>query len=132
TLEDDEKYSNWNANIKYFRYKLEANLYSGSKKLYNYKEFASNVFDRFNIELDKKNQKAIADFCKTITKSTDIQEQIWNIENKVKKTITYSRYFDTKENFATVINTKQANQTDVLGLYIAIFNYFKIEHQVVF
>ena len=132
TLEDDEKYSNWNANIKYFRYKLEANLYSGSKNLYNYKEFASNVFDRFNIELDKKNQKAIADFCKTITKSTDIQEQIWNIENKVKKTITYSRYFDTKENFASVINTKQANQTDVLGLYIAIFNYFKIEHQVVF
>ena len=28
-LEDDEKYSNWKANIKYFRYKLDANLYNG-------------------------------------------------------------------------------------------------------
>ena len=57
-LEDDEKYSNWKANIKYFRYKLDANLYNGSKNLYNYKEFASNVYERFNIELDKKKSKS--------------------------------------------------------------------------
>ena len=35
-LEDDEKYSNWKANIKHFRYKLDENLYNGSK-IYNYK-----------------------------------------------------------------------------------------------
>ena len=131
-LEDDEKYSNWKANIKYFRYKLDANLYNGSKNLYNYKEFASNVYERFNIELDKKNQKAVDDFCKTITKSSDLQEQVWNIENKVKKTIAYNRYFDTKENVADIIKTKQANQTEILALYLAIFKHFKIENQIVF
>uniref|UniRef100_UPI0040471AA1 DUF3857 domain-containing protein n=1 Tax=Flavobacterium sp. TaxID=239 RepID=UPI0040471AA1 len=131
-LEDDEKYSNWKANIKHFRYKLDANLYNGSKNLYNYKEFASNVFERFNTELDKKSQKAVDEFCKTIPKSNDLQEQIWNIENKVKKTIPYNRYFDTKENLAEVIKTKQANQTETLALYLAIFKYFKIENQIVF
>lgn len=131
-LEDDEKYSNWRANIKYFRYKLDANLYNGSKNLYNYKEFASNVYERFNQDLDKKNQKAIDDFCKTIPKSADLQEQIWNIENKVKKTIAYNRYFDAKENLASVIKTKQANQTEILPLYLSIFKYFKIENEIVF
>ncbi|MFN7045528.1 MAG: DUF3857 domain-containing protein [Flavobacterium sp.] len=131
-LEDDEKYSNWRANIKYFRYKLDANLYNGSKNLYNYKEFASNVYDRFNLVLDKKNQKAIDDFCKTIPKSDNLQDQIWNIENKVKKTIAYNRYFDTKENLASVIKTKQANQSEILPLYLSIFKYFKIENEIVF
>ncbi|WP_333810485.1 DUF3857 domain-containing protein [Flavobacterium sp.] len=131
-LEDDEKYSNWKANIKYFRYKLDANLYNGSKNLYNYKEFASNIYERFNTELDKKNQKAVDDFCKTITKSADLQEQIWNIENKVKKTIAYNRYFDSKENLSDVFKTKQANQSEILALYLAIFKYFKIENQIVF
>ena len=131
-LEDDEKYSNWKANIKYFRYKLDANLYNGSKNLYNYKEFASNVYERFNVDLDKKSQKAVDDFCKTIVTSNNLQEQIWNIENKVKKTIPYNRYFDAKENLAAVIKTKQANQTEILALYLAIFKYFKIENQIVF
>ena len=60
-------------------------MYNGSKNLYNYKEFASNIYERFNAELDKKSQKTIEDFCKSIPKSTNLQEQIWNIENKVKK-----------------------------------------------
>lgn len=131
-LEDDEKYSNWKANIKHFRYKLDENLYNGSKNLYNYKEFASNIYERFNAELDKKSQKTIEDFCKSIPKSTNLQEQIWNIENKVKKTIAYNRYFDKKENLADVIKSKQANQTEILSLYLAIFKYFKIENQIVF
>lgn len=131
-LEDDEKYSNWKANIKHFRYKLDENLYNGSKNLYNYKEFAANVFERFNAELDKKSQKSVEDFCKSIPKSNNLQEQIWNIENKVKKTIPYNRYFDKKENLAEVIKTKQANQTEILSLYLAIFKHFKIENQIVF
>ena len=67
---------------------------------------------------------AVDDFCKTITKSSDLQEQVWNIENKVKKTIAYNRYFDTKENVADIIKTKQANQTEILALYLAIFKHF--------
>ncbi len=130
-LDNDEKYSNWNANLKMFRYKLDANQYSGAKNLYNFKEFATNFYERMQPEMDKKQQKAIDEFCSSIPKSEDIQDQVWNIENKIKKTIAYNRYIDTKEGLADVIKTKQANQSDLLRFYIAVFKYFQIENNVV-
>jgi Domain of Unknown Function with PDB structure (DUF3857)/Transglutaminase-like superfamily len=131
-LHDDEKYANWNAHLKMFRYKLHENFNTGAKNIYNYKKFATNVYERFNGELDKKSQKAVDDFCKTIPNSSNPQEMIWNIENKIKKTIPYNRYFDTKENLAEVIKSKQANQSDILALYIAVLRNFNIESNTVF
>ncbi len=131
-LHDDEKYANWNAHLKIFRYKLYENYNTGAKNIYNYKKFATNIYERFNGELDKKSQKAVDDFCKTIPNSNDPQEMIWNIENKIKKTIPYNRYFDTKENLAEVIKSKQANQSDILALYIAVLRNFNIESNTVF
>ncbi|MFY0483375.1 DUF3857 domain-containing protein [Flavobacterium sp. PLA-1-15] len=131
-LDDDEKYSNWASNAKIFRYKLDANQYTGAKNLYNYKEFATNFYERMNGETDKKQEKAIETFCKSIPKSEDAQEQIWNIENKIKKTITYNRYIDTKGNIDQIIKTKQANQSDIIKLYSAVFKFFKIENNTVF
>lgn len=131
-LHDDEKYANWNAHLKMFRYKLYENYNNGAKNIYNYKKFATNIYERFNGELDKKSQKAVDDFCKTIPTSNDPQEMIWNIENKIKKTIPYNRYFDTKETLAEVIKSKQANQSDILSLYIAVFRTLNIESNTVF
>ena len=131
-LDNDENYSNWNLQLKLFRYKLDENLMNGGRNLNNFKEFSTNLYERLNPELDKKVQKTLDDFCKTIPKSNDLQEQIWNIENKIKKTITYDRYIDTKETVANVIETKQANQTDILKIYLAVFKNFNIENNVVF
>jgi len=85
-LDDNENYSNWNNNIKRFRYKLDENLANGSKNLNNFKEFSTTLYERFHPQYDKKEQKAIDEFCKGIAKSNDVQEQVWNIENKIKKT----------------------------------------------
>jgi Domain of Unknown Function with PDB structure (DUF3857) len=131
-LGDDEKYANQNIQLKMFRYKLDANSINGAKNLYNFKEFATNLFDRYNAELDKKQLKAIEEFSKSIPKSNDLQEQIWNIENKIKKTIAYDKYVDSKESLLDVIKIKQANQSDILRLYVAIFKNFKIENELVF
>lgn len=131
-LLDNEVNSNWISNLKLIRYKLDQNLLSGAKNLYNFKSFSSNVYDNVNIELDKKNVKAIDDFSKNIPKSAALQEQIWNIENKIKKTITYNNYFDNKQDLAEVIKTKQANQTEIIKLYVSLFKKFEIENQLVF
>ena len=131
-LDNDENYSNWNLQLKLFRYKLDENLVNGGRNLNNFKEFSTNVYERLNPELDKKVQKTLDDFCKTIPKSNDLQEQIWNIENKIKKTITYDRYIESKETVANIIETKQANQTDILKIYLAVFKNFNIENNVVF
>ena len=58
-LDDDEKYSNWNANIKRFRYKLDENYANGAKNINNFKEFSSTLYERFHPELSKKEQKII-------------------------------------------------------------------------
>ena len=131
-LPDDEKYSNWRSKIKYLSYKLDQNLYSGAKNLYNFKEFSSNIYERFYTTLDKKDTKTVADFCKSIAKNNNQQEQLWNIEDKIKKSITYNRYYDSKETITDIIKSKQASQGDILRLYIAVLNQFNIESQIVF
>jgi hypothetical protein len=131
-LHNDEKYANWNAHLKMFRYKLYENYNTRAKNIYNYKKFASTIYEHFNAELDKRSQKSVDEFCESIPKSSSIQEQIWNIENKVKKTIPFNRYFENNQNLADVLKSKQANQSDVLALYLALFKYFKIETNIVF
>ncbi|WP_029269015.1 DUF3857 domain-containing protein [Flavobacterium sp. KJJ] len=131
-LKDDEAYSNWDVKLKLFRYKLDANLFSGGKNLNNFKEYATTTYERVNPVLDKKQEKAIATFCSSIPDSKDPQEQIWNIENKIKKTIIYDKYIDSKENLSDVISTKQANSLDIIKLYVAVFKYFKVEQNLVF
>ncbi len=131
-LDNNEQYANWEVQLKLFRYKLDGNLNSGAKNINNYKEFATTVYERLNPEFDKRQQKAIATFCATIPKSTDLQEQIWNIENKIKKTITYNRYLKAQLAVSDIIDTKQANQSDILKIYLAVFKNFNIENNIVF
>nr|WP_294938514.1 DUF3857 domain-containing protein [uncultured Flavobacterium sp.] len=130
-LEKNEEYANRDSALKIFRYKLDENLANRSKNLYNYKSFASNFFDRLHQPLEKKDIKAIEEFCKTINKSNDQQELIWNIEDKIKKTIAYSQYFENKATLTEIIKSKQASQYDILKFYTAIFDHFKIENNVV-
>lgn len=131
-LNQNEKYANWNNQLRMFRYKLDENRYSGAKNLYNFKTFATNVYDRFNTELEKKDAKALAEFCSTIPKSEDVQEQIWNIENKIKKTIIYNKYLNSNTGLAETLKVKQGNGADILQLYASIFKYYKIENNMVF
>ena len=131
-LKDDEAYSNRDVKLKLFRYKLDANLYSGQKNLSNFKEYATTTFELINPVLDKKQEKAITSFCGSIPVSKDPQEQIWNIENKIKKTIIYDKYADSKPGISDIISSKQANSLDIIKLYAAVFKYFKIEQNLVF
>jgi hypothetical protein len=131
-LNDDEQYSNWDVKLKLFRYKLDGNTANGANNLYNFKEFATNLHERINPEFDKKQLKVIDDFCKSIPKSDDLQEQIWNIENKIKKTIAFGKYIEPKEFLSEVIASKQASEIDILKLYLAVFKNLKIENNVVF
>ena len=130
-IEDDEKYANRDLKLKLFRYKLEENYYTGAKNITSYAKFTSNFFDRISPELDKKQQKAVQDFCSQIPKSSDLQEQIWNIENKIKKTINFNKYGNSFETVGEIFKAKQANKVDMLKVYLAVLRQFNIETKVV-
>jgi hypothetical protein len=130
-IEDDEKYSNRDLKLKLFRYKLDENHYTGAKNISSYSKFTSNFFDRINPGLDKKQQKLIEDFCSQIPKSSDLQEQIWNIENKIKKTINFNKYGNSFETIGDILKAKQANKIDMLKVYLAVLKQYNIESKVV-
>ncbi len=130
-IEDDEKYSNRDVKLKLFRYKLDENRFTGAKNISSYAKFTSNFFDRINPEIDEKQQKSIDDFCSQIPKSNDLQAQIWNIENKVKKTINFNKYGNSFENIGDILKAKQANKVDMLRVYLAVLKQFNIESKVV-
>ena len=130
-IDNDEKYSNRDVKLKLFRYKLDENSYTGSKNINSYAKFTSNFFDRINPTLDKKQLKIVEDFCNQIPKSNDPQEQIWNIENKIKKSINFNKYGDSFESIGEVFKAKQANKVDLLRVYQAVFKQFNIESKVV-
>lgn len=129
---DDETYSNWDRHIMKFKYKLDQNQASGKSNLYNYLDFAKNVYDNVHIELDKKDQKAIDAFVKDIPKSKNQFEQLKFIENKVKNSISFNRYFNGNNSLSDVIRNKQANGLFLLRFYTAIFNQLGIESEMVF
>ncbi len=129
---DRQKYSNEEPYIKMFRYKLDANSATGAKNLGNYKDFASSVFENIQVELDKKGLKKISDFCSTITKSDNLDDQIWNIEYKIKGTVSLNTQFEGNEDMLGVLSSKQASFRHLAQLYTAVFNYFNFDYQAVF
>ena len=131
-LKDDDKFSNWKNNVKMFRFKLDENTVRNTKNIYNFKTFSTNVYENLNLEIDKKSIKSIDDFLKSINESKDLQATIWSIEDKIKKNINFSTYFDTKENLSKVIESKQANQSELVKLFINSFKKFNIQFEIVF
>ncbi|RYG41000.1 MAG: hypothetical protein EOO01_26105 [Chitinophagaceae bacterium] len=130
-VDSNEKYANPNASLQLFRYKLDANLGKNLRNMYNYKEFATNLYERFHQPLDKRDVKAIEQFCKDIPSAGSAEDVIWNIENKLKKTVSYDRFVLGQNTLAEVLKSKQANQRDLLRLYFAVFSQMKIDHNLV-
>lgn len=131
-LPDNERYSNWQKHVQSFKYKLYENFASNNKNLNNYKEFAGNVYDNLHVELDKKAKKAIENFAKGISKENTQLKQIQAIESYVKNNIQYNRYFDTNEKLEDVFKSKQANQFEILKIFLSLFEMYAIPTEMVF
>jgi hypothetical protein len=131
-LNDDEKYANREVNLKQFRYKLDENLANGAKNIYQFKSFASDVYENIFTALDKKTDKSISEFIKKIKVEKDELKQIQAIENHIKSSIGYNNYFNSNKTLADVFNSKQANQVEIIKIYIAVLKKFNIKTELVF
>ena len=127
----NESYANENANTKIFRYKLYANAASGAYNLNNYKEYASSVYENLHVETDNKMNESIQEFLKDVPKASSVEDQISFVENKIKTNITHNKYFNENKIFTDVFKSKQANDVDMMQLYLAVFKELEIEAQIV-
>ena len=131
-LPDNERYSNYQKHVQCFKYKLYENFANNNRNLNNYKEFAGNVYDNMNVALNKKTDKALSNFAKNIPVKQNKLEQIQEIEKYVKNNIQYNRYFETNANLEDAFKTKQANQFEIIKIYLTFFEKLGVKHEMVF
>jgi len=131
-LPDRERYSNWQKHVQSFKYKLFENFANNNKNLNNYKEFAGNVYDNLHAPINKKTDKVLTSYLKNIPVKNNPLEQIQEIEKYVKNSIQYNRYFDTNQNVEDAFKTKQANQFEMIKIFLVFFEKLNIENEMVF
>lgn len=130
-IANDESYSNWYKNIKYIHTRFYNNTYAQTADPYGEKEFTAKVHANLHRDLDKNEQKALANFVKSIHKESDPLMQIRAIESVVKTTIQHNKYIDSSS-ITEVLRSKQGTLNDLTLLYINLFNTYDIPYEIVF
>ncbi|RRJ93193.1 DUF3857 domain-containing protein [Paenimyroides tangerinum] len=131
-LNSDEQQSNWIRNVKAVRYKLASNKSKNTSNLYAHKDFVSEFFENYYVDLDSKDKRELEKFTSKLQKSTDPLLNARAIEGLIKENIQYNRYYKLNTNISDILKSKQANLFDLMKLYIAVLNQQNIEHELVF
>lgn len=129
---DNERQSNVLKNSQRFSYKLEENLSTNTKNIYNHTDYAKNLYEAYHRELSKADEKALDNFVKKIQKFNDPLAQVQHTEAYIKENIQYNRYFSANNSLADIINHKQGNLFDLLKLYANTFKKINVPYEIVF
>lgn len=127
---EDEKYSNYKANLQYLAYKLIANKAANSHNLNSFNSIAENVYALYNKELDRKSEKALQEYIAKFNfpENASLEDSIKTIEHAIKLDIVYMEDMPTaNENIAQVIQSKKATEQDLTILYTNIFKVYGIK-----
>lgn len=128
----DEIHSNVSKYKQRFSYKLDGNTYLNTKNIYNHSDYAKNLFESYNSQLTKEEERALENFVKKIPTLPNFLEQIQAIESYVKENIQYNRYFPTSQSLSEVIRNKQGDLFNLVELYVHIFKKMKVDYEIVF
>lgn len=131
-LSNIERNANWQKHLQSFKYKLYENYDNNNKNLNNYKEFATSIYDNLHEPLHKKTEKAILAYAKNVPVKALQLEQIQEIEKYLKSNIQFNQYFNTNTKLEDVFKTKQANQFEIIKIYLTFFEKFGIKTEMVF
>lgn len=128
----NERQSNAEKNAKRFAYKLNENLNTGVKNLFNHNDYAKELYEQYYAPLTKSDQKELDTFLKQIKLTSNDLSNIQTIEQLLKDKIRYNRYFNNNKSIADVLKNKQGNYYDVIRLYIHVFKKLNIANEIVF
>ena len=131
---EDEKYSNYNANLKYLAYKLIANKAANSFNLNSFNAIAENFHGIIYKELDKKSDKQLKDYISQINfkENSTLDDSIKTIEHSIKLDIVSVEDMPVNnENIAQILQSKKATDQDFVMLYANLFKILGINSQIV-
>ena len=130
-LPNNERQSNVVKNQQRFAYKLDQNTASGVRNLYNHADYGNDLYEAYNAELSRDENKALDQLVKKFAKGNTPLEQVQNVEKYIKENIQFNRYFNTNKNLSDVVKNKQGNLFDILRLYVQILKKQNIKHEIV-
>lgn len=128
----NERQSNIEKNAKRIAYKLNENLNTGAKNLFNHNDYAKELFEQYHAPLSKNDVKAIEQFVKQIKSGGDELDKIRAVEQLIKDKINFNRYFNTNKSTADVIQNKQGDYFDLIRLYVQVLKTLDIQNEIVF
>jgi len=118
--------------LKSVVYKLDKNLYNSGNGISSYDLFSQGVFDVMYGELDKKDKKVIEKIVKDLKLSKlNKENKIRAIENYLKKNLLLLKQEGIR-NFREIVDSKNANETELTKLFIQICEAADIKSELVF
>jgi len=131
---DKEEQSPYRAALGYMMYKLHQNT-ANNIIITSYNEVAQNLFAFYYPEYNEEETKLINKFAKNIKLNNDDENEEKKariIDLYIKENIYISdNDSENLKNLSNVINTKTANETGIVKLYVALFKKFNITHEMV-
>jgi len=131
---DKEEQSPYKAALGYVMYKLHQNT-ANNIIITSYNEVAQNLFAFYYPEYNEEETKLINKFAKNIKLNNDDENEEKKariIDLYIKENIYISdNDSENLKNLSNVINTKTANETGIVKLYVALFKKFNITHEMV-
>lgn len=131
---DEEKYSNYNANLMTVAYKLVGNNASYKLNMNSFKSIGENIYGEVYKELDKKSLEELSLFCSKISfqASSSLKDSIVMIERFLKNEIIFiDKYSSESRSLSETFKSKKANAQNLFILYANVYKYFSIPHEIV-
>jgi hypothetical protein len=131
---DKEEQSPYRAALGYVMYKLHQNT-ANNIIITSYNEVAQNLFAFYYPEYNEEETKLINKFAKNIKLNNDDENEEKKariIDLYIKENIYISdNDSENLKKLTNVLDTKTANETGIVKLYVALFKKFNITHEMV-
>jgi hypothetical protein len=131
---EKEESSAYNAAKKFIVYKLDKNLFNQTKDISSYSNFSQNIYSFYYEGIEDKPSKFIKKFISKATNSEALEGEalIRKLEFYIKNNIYITQgTSENLENITEIIKNNVANQSGVLRLYITLYKYLNIKHELV-
>lgn len=131
---DDEKYSNYKANLKSIAYKLTGNRASNKLNINSFKSVAENVYSAIYNTQSSNDEDRLNDFCTQINfkENSTLEDSIKSIEHYIKNEIIFINEYETdKPSIATTIKEKKTNEMGMVKLMANAYKRFNIQTEIV-
>lgn len=130
----NEEVSAYNALKSAVIYKLDRNIASNAKDITSYSKVAQNIHNFYYAEISDRTNKQLKKFIAEATRKENLEGEalIRKLEFYIKSNIFITEGSNENlKDLEEVIKNKVASESGVLKLYVALFKYLDIKHEIV-